>query len=482
MLTIQRSIRRMHSEVSRSSGLVLVICAGSLVAPAGLAPLAPEPVLAQAAERYVVPRAPGVQLRCNPGSAWYSVATLGEDTVLRVVGTAGEGWLEVAYPEGTRAVVKDEEVEVDQATRTATLTRRSRLRAFSPTNPVLDECFKAIFDDFLEPGTKLRIEGRIQNLEGRPAGYVVVAPPGATGFVLASEVREATPAEARALADASPSSASAAADDAPLAPGAASGDEVELADASESASSEPERLVMGQGDAAPSQAADAVPAFERRMDEAQRAPSARPSTQEPAPSRRVSSTPSLKQLDAAFTRMQKMPVSSTDPTELIEQYERYVQRLIDEGAPQRSIDYVDARIQVLRLREELRMTGSRIESLADKVAGVEETYQETIDRLADGREYLVVGRLLPSSLYDGERMPLLYRLTSIDGAAPRTLAYITPEEGLELDSKTGAIVGIIGENSLDRNPSVTIVRPRTVDVLQAARAQRPVTADAAEND
>ncbi len=487
MLSMPRNDRRalrIPSLRAPSAGvLAVVLCAGGVVSP--VTPLL-EPAYAQAAERYVAPVADGVQMRCNPGSAWYSVATLDSGTVLSVIRTTSEGWLEVAYPAGTRAVVKDEEVQVDQATRTATLTRRSRLRAFSPANPVLDECFKAIFDDFLEPGTTLRVEGRIQNLEGKPSGYVVVAPAGATGYVLASEVRDATPDEVSAFraSGAAIASAPAAATPAPSRP--ADSGAVQLSDAADApAQAETEsapvsgELTMGQTGQQES-LPGSMPAEQQPAPAQTQITEAQPSPVLPAP--RPQSGPSLNQLDAAFARMQRQPVASTDPTELIEQFERYAQQLMDDGAPQRSIDYVDARIQVLRLREELRMTGVRIDQLATRVDGVQETYEQTLARLANGREYLVVGRLMPSSLYDGERMPLLYRLTSIDATAPRTLAYVTPQPGMELDSKTGAIVGVVGDSGPDTNPSVSIVRPTKIDILQAASASRPMTADAEQSE
>ncbi|HBS28097.1 MAG TPA: hypothetical protein DEB06_01290, partial [Phycisphaerales bacterium] len=154
--------------------------------------------------RFVVPNADGAQMRCNPGTAWYPVATLTRRSVLRVVGEA-EGWLRVEYPRGAPAVVKSDEVELNQARGTATLTRRSRLRAHNPADPVFEESFKAIFDDFLLPGVTMKYLGELKNRTGAVSGLLVEAPPGATGFVLARDVRDATPAEIEQFSSQPPS-------------------------------------------------------------------------------------------------------------------------------------------------------------------------------------------------------------------------------------------------------------------------------------
>ena len=70
-------------------------------------------------------------------------------------------------------------------------------------------------------------------------------------------------------------------------------------------------------------------------------------------------------------------------------------------------------------------------------------------------------------------MPLMYRLTSIDAGVGRTLAYLTPEPERDLDKKIGAVVGILGDGTLDPSAMVNIVRPTTVDVLRPAGEGEP---------
>src|SRR5690606_12199369 len=87
---------------------------------------------------------------------------------------------------------------------TVVLTRRSRLRAYNPSSPVLEECYKAVFDQFLLPGVEMKRLGEIKTRDGASGGLLVEAPPGASGFVLAREVRPATPAEADRFASRAP--------------------------------------------------------------------------------------------------------------------------------------------------------------------------------------------------------------------------------------------------------------------------------------
>ncbi|HBS30050.1 MAG TPA: hypothetical protein DEB06_11535, partial [Phycisphaerales bacterium] len=178
--------------------------------------------------------------------------------------------------------------------------------------------------------------------------------------------------------------------------------------------------------------------------------------------------PTIKSLDAAFERLMKQPLTEGDPTELIEQYRQLARVMGDEGAKQSAIDYVSGRIQALELRAKLLETQSAIDRLerANEEAG--SGYVAAVSRLARTRDYLVVGRLLPSTIYDGTRLPLLYRLVSIDSAVARTLAYITPEPELDLDAKANAIVGILTDKPTETTEMVSVIRPTVVDVLQAA--------------
>lgn len=428
---------------------------GLLAGAAVVSVLGQSPAMAQpAGGRIVVPAVEQVAMRCEAGTAWYTIANLGSTAALQATGTFSDGYLEVDYPAGTPVVVKNAEVEVQEGV--ARLIRRSRLRAFSFANPVMEECFKAVFDEFLEPGIPLRIIKPIANLAGQQAGWLVEAPAGARGWILQADLRDATPDEVAHFNT--------------------------LSGGLSLTQNTPDTQITTP-DASPvtidqQPVETAIPVLTAALPE--RAPSESLELEELAPLVELPPvSPTLKVLDAAFDRMRRQPLQTSDESELIEQYLALEQELIKQGSTERTIDYINQRIEVLKLRQEFRETSNTIDRLGQSIQGVDISYTQSIDRLAKSREYLLVGRLLPSSVYDGERLPLLYRLTSIDSAVPRTLAYITPEPDLKLDSKTGAIVGVMAGAAIESTAEIGIIKPTVVDVLSAGQS---VTAEANESE
>jgi len=79
----------------------------------------------------------------------------------------------------------------------------------------------------------------------------------------------------------------------------------------------------------------------------------------------------------------------------------------------------------------------------------------------------VVGRLTASVVYDGKRLPLLYRVQSIDEDSGRTLAYVVPAKGVDLSGSLGSIVGVAGVAHVDASSRLNIVTPQRVDKLRA---------------
>ncbi|MEZ6242198.1 MAG: hypothetical protein R3B57_04070 [Phycisphaerales bacterium] len=95
------------------------------------------------------------------------------------------------------------------------------------------------------------------------------------------------------------------------------------------------------------------------------------------------------------------------------------------------------------------------------------------------RSYVVVGRLAPSAVYDGQRLPLMYRVQSVDPVlGPRTIAYVRPAPGQDLAPNLGQIVGVVGQSVDDEALRLRIVRPERVDALNASTfAAEPSTTE-----
>ena len=82
--------------------------------------------------------------------------------------------------------------------------------------------------------------------------------------------------------------------------------------------------------------------------------------------------------------------------------------------------------------------------------------------MLDRSDYTVIGRLRRSRIYDGGRLPLLFRLE--DPGSGRTIAYVKPVEGMPLGEGVGRIVGIVGNERQDLNRRIKIVTPYRFEI------------------
>ncbi|MBL8747438.1 MAG: hypothetical protein JNK58_13920 [Phycisphaerae bacterium] len=428
--------------------------------------LAPSAAIAQgaapASPRFVTPIAEGVMMRCSPGAAWYPVATLKPGTVLKADADV-EGWLRVEYLPGMNVVVKADEGDLKEAEGTIVLTRRTRLRALSQADPIFDESYKAVFEEFLAPGLALKYVGTIKNRAGENAGYIVAPPPGAKGYVSAREVRDAKPEEVSAPAKHVEQPKPPAATQAP----AAATTQTATTQPPPAAPASTEPVTESTTPPASTEPASAEPAPAATPTEFNEPRVAQPA---PPPTPR---TPTLRQLDRAFDDLMAKPLADADPQELIEQYNQFGDALTNEVGSGRTIKYIDTRVQLLKIRQRARDLLPEIQALEDASRNAAANYRLTIDRLIANREYKVVGRLYPSTVYDGTRLPQMYRLISIDPGVKTTLAYVVPVAEHQLEQKVGSIVGILGDGKVEPSAMVEIITPTVVDVLRSAAELPP---------
>jgi hypothetical protein len=443
------------SHFARALAMNMSLLAAATVG-AGVLCLAPQALARQTSAKFVAPIADGVNIRCGSSVAWYTVATLNIGTAVRALDET-DGWMRVEYPAGTPIVVKSDEAEVRGGT--VVLSRRSRLRAYNPASPVIEECYKAVFDQFLLPGVEMKYLGPVKGRDGAVMGLLAEAPAGATGYVLAREVRDATPGEIAKVAG----GASAPAQPSAQPPAQPATQPAPTAQAPVTDTTTDQQAANPSDEAGADQPVTETDTLVVETLEVAETPAS-----QPAASAEPARVPTLRELDAAFEQMMRQPLEAADPNELIEQFRAYQAANSDELTAARTGEYISTRITALELRAKARSLSEALSNLDQRVQNASESYSQTIERLSKGREYQVVGRLLPSTVYDGKRLPLMFRLTSIDSSASRTLAYIAPEPSLDLDKKVGSIVGVLGESTLEPAAMVSVIRPVAVDVLQAS--------------
>jgi hypothetical protein len=380
-------------------------------------------------QSYVVTRGDGVQLRCGQGAGFYPTQEIAAGQVLLVTEQAGQ-WLRVQYPAGSEAYVSADAVSVSGDV--ATLISERSLRHMNPRTGKRGS-WKPLYDAPLARGTRLEVVAFEDSPQAQHKAYRVVAPAGAQAYIEASAVRQATADEVTLYLTATGTNGRLN----------AAGDLIR-----------PNVKSVGSGEIA---TIDSSEPAERGNHEFT-PPELAPQTAEIR-----SGTPS--QLEATFQAVRAQPSEEAEYGELIGEYRRALDSLDERPANeplrvayQQRLDFL---LMQQRFQEAKRAASKSLSDLEEN----SKTVAKALNELDKTRRYVVIGRLTTSVVYDGERLPLMYRIQSVGDRVPRTLGYIKPTKAFGLSGKIGRIVGIEGKTLLDKSLKLNVVTPMRVDVL-----------------
>lgn len=491
--------------------------AGVVVPSAAAQPKRVEPFV-------VVVTASEVPIRCGDSTLYYPVAAVKSGETLVVDGETA-GWLRVQYPAGVEAFVPAEQVTVVQDG-AGKLAVPSRLRAPNVNGGVRGSYFQ-LFEQDLPAGTPLKITRSERGEDGKVTHFAVVPPAGARGWISRDAVRRANEQEsARALAG--PSAGAPAAVPAPApapVPGAWSGGGVE------GVVPAPAPVVpavvpgAGPGTTSSTSAVLGVPASEAGDGGSSAGPAPTPA---PSPTPTSAATPAvsapaasaavavaqpvgdegkdgpfepvpppgttvtrtttttttgalvpgsvgvenlrlnLNQIAETFNRVNKQPLATGEFETAIAQIEGFRATL---GTSERDIklsNALEGYAQALRLRVQLRESQKAGQTAVKEGTLLGTELGKRVVELERQRVYNVIGRLVRSTVYDGDRVPLLYRVMSPEPGAARTLGYLLPSEKFDLVNKLEQVVGIIGEVRPEESLRTNLIIPRRVDVVSLA--------------
>lgn len=401
---------------------------------------------------YVVVEAEGATLRSGDLRNYYPIAEAKVGQVLRVDGE-GRQWLRVSYPLQARALIRGDKAELDRSKGIVRLTSPGRPKAWNAEYEV-NGSWKDIPTEIFTAGTEFKFIEAAEDRNGA-THYVVEAPRSSRAFIETAHTRRASQGEIdrylssiggeRALVGDQAGRRQPGPDGAPRIAGAVPG---------QPADAEPGERDAGEADTA---IAAETP---------QRTPV--PEIEEPAP-RPVAG---LKQLEAAFQQVQKQKAVDAELDELLAEFRAAMEKVepTTENEPlrialQQRIDMLEIRKDLQRQMREVHAARSALDTNAQRVA-------EAAGEARASRQYTLIGRLETSAIYDGERLPLMYRIQSVGETAGRTLGYIRPAEDMSLHSMTGQLVGVIGRAAMDERLKLNIVTPVRVDVLSASEPQQ----------
>lgn len=179
---------------------------------------------------------------------------------------------------------------------------------------------------------------------------------------------------------------------------------------------------------------------------------------------------SIEDLEQALVAARRLPAEALDEAldELLAEYQRTLSAEQDKGQDEKVLDALRRRIAWLELRIKTRDQRRALDEALARASSQERTISQQLSDWQANRSYTMVGRLAPSAIYDGRRLPLMYRVQSVDPlTGPRTIGYLRPAPGERLDHRLGQIVGVIGETTDDDALSLRIIQPERVDALNA---------------
>lgn len=170
----------------------------------------------------------------------------------------------------------------------------------------------------------------------------------------------------------------------------------------------------------------------------------------------------FKDVDAVWQRIAKEPVETAELEQL---RERFLALSEDPSTPRsesiaatRRAEQIAVRIDVQKGLLEIAALRQKANASVDGVANLELAMKTR-------QPWDAVGRLNASSVYNGERLPLLYRLQ--DQGTGQTIAYILPTPEFDLPSMLGLLIGVKGPMRYDESLRLNTITPTQIGPLSS---------------
>lgn len=170
----------------------------------------------------------------------------------------------------------------------------------------------------------------------------------------------------------------------------------------------------------------------------------------------------FKDIDAVWQRIAKEPVETAELEQL---RERFLALSEDASTPRsesiaatRRAEQIAVRIDVQKGLLEIAALRQKANASVDGVANLELAMKTR-------QPWDAVGRLNASSVYNGERLPLLYRLQ--DQGTGQTIAYILPTPEFDLPSMLGLLIGVKGPMRYDESLRLNTITPTQIGPLSS---------------
>jgi len=169
---------------------------------------------------------------------------------------------------------------------------------------------------------------------------------------------------------------------------------------------------------------------------------------------------SLEDLEAMYSKLLRQPKQTAEVDPLRQMYSIYADKFAKEGVEK---SHANSRAAQLEIWAELQEKRIQLQAMRSRAKiGVREANEAAIT-LENSGDYQAVGVLVSSTIYDGKRLPKLFRLR--DQITGRTIGYLAPSEDFNLVEMIGEVLGIKGERSYDGGLRLNVFTPQKIDIL-----------------
>jgi hypothetical protein len=193
------------------------------------------------------------------------------------------------------------------------------------------------------------------------------------------------------------------------------------------------------------------------------APKSEPELGAPAPApkpRFVSRRAALDDLERQFKTVRSQPDASAEFDALRAKYEELAEATESTGSVK---GVANARAQQLRLLTETQYEMQTLERRKSEQDQNKQGIAKLILDIQRRADYTAIGVLNASAVYDGERLPELYRLT--DPMTGATVAYVEPNADIPMGPMIGTLVGVKGGKEYDPALRISVIAPLAIDLL-----------------
>ncbi len=188
----------------------------------------------------------------------------------------------------------------------------------------------------------------------------------------------------------------------------------------------------------------------------------RPATADQAkPALILAASPEVQAVEIRLAAVSQRPLSEQPVSELLATYEALNH---DTRLSRGDRRIVRTRLVVLRRRAQLAQTLHGIETFRQQLKQWPASSADTFEK-QNADTYAAVGRLVSSIVYNGERLPVLYRV--VEPTSSRTLAYVRPGSKTQVARCLGKLVGVVGHARFDSALKLLVVEAERVDTLEA---------------